>query len=144
MQTEINYDFYTAWSPCCPVVEEMAKQYPNLKFEHKYYEPGCGFAGKDTYENGELVDEEYYDCENRNDYAEFTMKEFGEFNCRCSNCGMYIYEYELDDNDFRCPNCNSKNIIMPDGRKLTANNYFKSRDTEKDENGLLKPIRRVG
>ena len=69
MQTEINYNFYTAWSPCCPVVEEMAGQYPNLKFEHAYYEPGCGFAGKDIYENGELVNDEYYDCENRNDYA---------------------------------------------------------------------------
>ena len=67
---------------------------------------------------------------------------------KCPHCqvGLKVDEGKLPlgITSFKCPNCNSKNIIMPDGRKLTANNYFKSRDTEKDENGLLKPIRRVG
>ena len=148
MLTEINYCFSTAWSPCCPVVEEMAKQYPNLKFEHKYYEPGCGFAGKDTYENGELVDEEYYemgvDNNSNNKYMRFLVEEFDEEFYVCNDCGTYMYEYELEDEEYKCINCKSTNIQTPDGERLTSYNYFQNFIPKKDKDGLLEVIRRVG
>lgn len=39
------YDFDTAWSPPCPIVLEMSKKFPDLKFTLKYWEGGSGFKG---------------------------------------------------------------------------------------------------
>lgn len=44
-KTRIMMYFDTAWSPSEPVTLAMAMKYPNLKFNHKYYEMGCEFKG---------------------------------------------------------------------------------------------------
>ena len=41
----VVYDFMTAWSPPCPAVAAMAKQFPTLHFVLRYREPGIGFEG---------------------------------------------------------------------------------------------------
>lgn len=145
MKSEINYSFCTAWSPCTPVVEEMARQYTDLKFEHIYYEPGMMYAGKDVYENGELTDTEYYDGSNDN-YVKFISKEFDEEYYKCQDCGEYLLPYEIEDYEYKCPVCDSPNIVTLDGEKLTAFNWDNyctgCRDT--DEDNLINVIRRVG
>jgi len=38
--------FSTAWSPPEPVIRELAKQYPELLIQLRYYEGGIGFQGR--------------------------------------------------------------------------------------------------
>ena len=47
--------FQTAWSPCEPVIEMLAKQFPPLRFVYTFNEIGMGFCGKRVYENGKLM-----------------------------------------------------------------------------------------
>lgn len=47
--------FYTAWSPCIPVVEKLAMQFPEANFWHSFYEEGYAFCGVREYRNGRLV-----------------------------------------------------------------------------------------
>ena len=47
--------FQTAWSPCEPVIEMLAKQFPTLCFVYTFNEIGMGFCGKRVYENGKLM-----------------------------------------------------------------------------------------
>lgn len=42
----IKYTFETAWSPPIPVIEEMARQFPKLRFEMSYFEIGHSYEGK--------------------------------------------------------------------------------------------------
>lgn len=44
-KTNIKMYFDTAWSPSTPITLVMALKYPNLKFNHKYYEMGCAYKG---------------------------------------------------------------------------------------------------
>ena len=47
--------FWTAWSPCSPVVERLAQMFPDACFDYSYDESGMGFCGEERYENGKLV-----------------------------------------------------------------------------------------
>jgi hypothetical protein len=58
---EATYTFDTAWAPPEPVVAAMAAQFPLLKFQLDYSEPGAGFAGRVTYEKGEESGSEQHD-----------------------------------------------------------------------------------
>lgn len=42
---ELRYKFDTAWSPPVPIVEKLARDYPDLRFELQYGEPGAEYAG---------------------------------------------------------------------------------------------------
>ena len=113
--TSICYNLSTAWSPCIPVVEEMAKQYPDLKFRHEYEECGMEFAGVLEYVDGELS----YSAESENDnFREFLQEHFGAEYYKCSSCGALLEEYDLDDNDGKCPDCDSDQIYDTDGITL--------------------------
>lgn len=50
-----SYALDTAWSPCEPVIAELARLFPAAKIVHRYEEPGWGFCGEDVYQNGTLV-----------------------------------------------------------------------------------------
>lgn len=54
---ELGYSFFTAWSPCSPVISLLAKKFPTLKFTYTYSEPGMDFWGIETYAYGGLVSE---------------------------------------------------------------------------------------
>lgn len=56
--------FYTAWSPCEPVIAALAKKFPDVGFTYTFCEPGQSFCGGRIYENGEMIF--YYD----GDYSE--------------------------------------------------------------------------
>lgn len=47
--------FETAWSPCLPVIDALAKEFPEAGFFFKYYEAGCAFCGSVEYHNGTRV-----------------------------------------------------------------------------------------
>lgn len=53
----INYD--TAWNPNYQFIEFLGLQFPNLKFELEYYEPGNSFAGKFHVQSHNCYDENY-------------------------------------------------------------------------------------
>ena len=44
--------FWTAWSPCLPVIRALAKMFPEAQFEYWYEETGVGFCGCQIYKNG--------------------------------------------------------------------------------------------
>lgn len=53
--TELNgnvFSFWTAWSPCSPVIRALAKMFPEAQFEYRYEETGMGFCGCEIYKNG--------------------------------------------------------------------------------------------
>lgn len=50
-----GFTFWTASSPCSPVIEELAKMFPDACFEYSYEESGLGFCGEERYEKGKLV-----------------------------------------------------------------------------------------
>lgn len=47
--------FATAWSPPKKVIMALAKRFPDLSFEMKYWEGGCGFKGVLVCSNGEVT-----------------------------------------------------------------------------------------
>ena len=51
----LGYVFYTAWSSCEPVIEELARMFPDMKLDYKFGEPGFCFCGEREYENGKTV-----------------------------------------------------------------------------------------
>lgn len=54
----VDYSFDTAWSPPSEVISKLAEIFPEVTIKHTFYEGGCDFWGIETYEGGELVDEE--------------------------------------------------------------------------------------
>lgn len=58
--------FYTAWSPCEPVIAALAKRFPDVGFTYTFCEPGQSFCGGRIYENGEMIF--YYDGDYRENY----------------------------------------------------------------------------
>ena len=48
-----GFSFYTAWSPCSPVIRALAKMFPDARFEYWYEEPGEQFCGHEIYEHGQ-------------------------------------------------------------------------------------------
>jgi len=64
--------FLSAWSPPINGFVNVSKQFPNLRFEISYSEPGMEFAGEAAMKNGKLLyndeheyvpEKEYEDCE---------------------------------------------------------------------------------
>jgi len=108
---QIGYYFETAWSPCIPVVEAMAMQYPDLEFTHIYDEPGNGFAGLYKYKDGKLV--EKIEVNDINDYYRFKQDYMDYEYCICKGCKAVLQEGELEyvDNKYVCPSCGSDDII---------------------------------
>ncbi len=48
------FSFLTAWSPCSPVIRELARIFPEARFDYWYEEPGWAFCGREIYEDGIL------------------------------------------------------------------------------------------
>lgn len=53
--------FETAWSPATPIVEKLAKMFPQLNFLYKYFEPGVNLAGINNYAQGNCLSCTSYD-----------------------------------------------------------------------------------
>ena len=52
---EDTFSFWTAWSPCSPVIEKLAEMFPDASFDYWYEESGMCFCGQEKYEGGKLV-----------------------------------------------------------------------------------------
>lgn len=52
----MTYNFSTAWSPPTPVIDALAKKFPDLHFHLEYEEPGMAFWGETEWEEGEVVE----------------------------------------------------------------------------------------
>ena len=70
-----EYYFDTAWSPPCPWLEKVSRDWPDLSFELVYYETGAGLAGRFVCEDGEVVDDTQ--VEGRDAIQEFVLDAFG-------------------------------------------------------------------
>jgi|5_EtaG_2_1085323.scaffolds.fasta_scaffold01346_13 hypothetical protein len=57
---EVSFD--TAWSPPTAYYLALSKKYPLLRIEVEYSESGMDFAGRQSYFDGELVDEVEMSC----------------------------------------------------------------------------------
>ena len=55
--TFLQYQFDSPWSPPISFFEKIAKDFPSLTFELEYYEPGMGFAGRNTFQDDYLEEE---------------------------------------------------------------------------------------
>lgn len=109
--TTKRYNFCTAWSPCSEnIIREMSEEFPDLQFVHSYEEGGMVFAGKNVYRKGKNTYKEYHN--DGKSYRKFCEKnDLDDYPYICGNCGLYISDWEMDDNDDKCPECNSDNII---------------------------------
>ena len=57
------YKFDTAWSPPSPVIEAASEQHPELEFLLQFAEVGEGYAGREKYLAGLLVEQEELEVE---------------------------------------------------------------------------------
>ena len=51
------YEFDTAWGPPMALLDKVSKDYPTLRFEIWYVEPGMWFAGRKVWVGGAVVEE---------------------------------------------------------------------------------------
>lgn len=65
-ENAITYKFYTARSPPDIWISKVALLFPKLLFELEYSEPVSNFWGKQIYEKGWMIDEEYESLGERN------------------------------------------------------------------------------
>lgn len=56
IHNSVMFSFNTAWSPPIPVITELARVFPTLKFSLKYYESGFAFKGYAKYREGSCVE----------------------------------------------------------------------------------------
>ena len=66
----VTYGFSTAWAPLGnKLIATMSGQFPTLRLEMNYEEPGMGFRGSTTAQGGRIV---------KNHYEEFIFEDDGE------------------------------------------------------------------
>lgn len=49
--------FNSAWSPGSPIIRALSENYPNFRFELTYEEPGFGFEGFISFQNGSVLEQ---------------------------------------------------------------------------------------
>ena len=59
-------EFYTAWSRVMPIVQKLAENYPDIKFEYSWADEdlGCN-VGRAEFENGQVVHDEFLDSHSK-------------------------------------------------------------------------------
>ena len=106
--TSLHYRFDTAWSPPTPAIQELSKQYPELKITLSYEEES-EWGGEIEYLAGEEVSVDEYDSpDSHKDYVDRDR----ENSCRCQNEGEQEYWY--DD----CPGKKGKAIILKEIKEM--------------------------
>lgn len=118
--------FQSAWSPNSPTIAELSKQHPQLRIHYRYYEGGSDFWGKETYEGGELIEEEGGELSNAS--CEIKTEAFGDKHHWCRSCGDSYY---CNGNDELCDSCIEEELKLQD--ELLD-------ETEKDSGGNLVSI----
>lgn len=53
--------FWTAWSPCSPVILELSRIFPDVGFMYYFLDEGGFFSGIECYSEGRLATKEDYD-----------------------------------------------------------------------------------
>ena len=106
--TSLHYRFDTAWSPPTPAIQELSKQYPELKITLSYEEES-EWGGEIEYLAGEEVSVDEYDSpDSHKDYVDRDRED----SCRCQNEGEQEYWY--DD----CPGKKGKAIILKEIKEM--------------------------
>ena len=71
--------FWTAWSPCLPIIEAMSKLFPDVIIDYWYEESGDGFCGREVYLSGKQLYTEEADLEEHwiddDDFEQFGYSE---------------------------------------------------------------------
>lgn len=59
-------EFYTAWSRVMPIVQKLAENYPDIKFEYSWADEDLGYnVGSAEFENGQVVHDEFLDSHSK-------------------------------------------------------------------------------
>ena len=72
-QAEIVEDntiiFNTAWSRTMPVIQKLAKNFPDIKFEYCWADEDLGInTGTAEFENGEIIHDEFFEPQSKEAY----------------------------------------------------------------------------
>lgn len=120
-ESSVHYSFITAWAPPMPVIIMMSAQYPELKFEFSAEEGGCGYAGVYELEGGMYT--KYLEAgDDGTDYREFMQEHFDAEYYKCTKCGALLEDWEIEDNDNKCSECDDcDKFIAPSGEEVTFN-----------------------
>lgn len=97
---EISLDvtFYTPWCPPYNIIVNWSERYKGMELVNKYYEPGCCFAGKMGFENGEQFYDEGYDGWENEEYVEFLLTEgFENIETFMEIINCYITEMYMEE-----------------------------------------------
>ena len=54
--------FWTAWSPCSPVILALSRIFPDVGFMYYFLDEGGFFSGIECYSEGRLATKEEYNC----------------------------------------------------------------------------------
>lgn len=73
--TCVAYSFDTAWAPPDELVKYASTRFPTLHFELIFLEEGACFAGRQSFQNGEMVGNEI--CNTPEQVNEFAGNRFG-------------------------------------------------------------------
>ena len=60
-----DISFYTAWSPCSPIVKQLSVMFPDVIIEYSYDESSEGFCGCEVYSAGRMLynmEADYSEC----------------------------------------------------------------------------------
>ncbi|MCM1335475.1 MAG: hypothetical protein NC084_13080 [Bacteroides sp.] len=61
--------FFTAWSRAMPVVQKLAENFPDIKFEYDWADEDLGVnTGAAEFENGEIIHDEFFDAQSKEAY----------------------------------------------------------------------------
>lgn len=68
----IIFQFDTAWSLPEPIYIALSEKYPSVYITVEVIDEGWGFAGTVFYHNGEMIDEDWLECDaNNDDFCDF-------------------------------------------------------------------------
>lgn len=93
--TEALIEFETAWSPPVNWLQNIAPQFPELRFKLVYSEPGFKFCGMATWDAENGFDDEESDLEWQDQYGNLVEYDFNELVWKISETGEVIDETEF-------------------------------------------------
>jgi hypothetical protein len=131
-QTQLEYQFETAWSPPEEWVKTVGPKFPKLSFRLWYAEGGMSFGGVLTVENDDVALEEM-------SYVAAKIVEHGQYEADCECCEEPIQIYRERDMRIcasclahRCENCGKTDDIHIEGKCPFDSTQFKHIEKQDD------------
>lgn len=75
--TEMIFTFESAWGPPEAAMQKLSELFPEITIRHSYLEEGVGFVGVTEFENGEVIDKQYAEGTESDEWRQLASDEFG-------------------------------------------------------------------